>query len=136
MSKTIRLSIPGMSCAGCVSAIEKGLDAIPGIEQANVNLADKTASITGTADTRLLIEAVASAGFDATEIADRSAELRQDALLQAESRSLWRRAIVSGLVGAAVHLLGMFGFLPGIEDGTVVWLGISLVTLLIMIFVG
>ncbi len=136
MSKTIRLSIPGMSCAGCVASIEKSLESVSGIERANVNLADKTASITGEAPADILIKAVSSAGYDATEMVDRNADLQQEALLKAEYHQLWWRAIVSGIMGAGIHVAGMLGLLPSIVDGQLVWLSISAVTLLVMIFVG
>ena len=136
MSKTIRLSIPGMSCAGCVASIEKSLESVSGIERANVNLADKTASITGEAPADILIKAVSGAGYDATEMVDRNADLQQEALLKAEYHQLWWRAIVSGIMGAGIHIAGMLGLLPSIVDGQLVWLTISAITLLVMIFVG
>ena len=40
-----RLSISGMTCASCVMAIDRTLRAVPGVAEANVNLAAEQAAI-------------------------------------------------------------------------------------------
>lgn len=40
------LSVPGIHCGGCVSKIERAFAALPGVEQARVNLSTRRASIT------------------------------------------------------------------------------------------
>lgn len=62
------LSIDGMTCASCVSRVEKALKAVPGVKEANVNLATERATITGTANVVALIAAIDKAGYDAKEI--------------------------------------------------------------------
>lgn len=62
------LSIDGMTCASCVSRVEKALKAVPGVKEANVNLATERATITGTANVATLIAAIDKAGYDAKEI--------------------------------------------------------------------
>ncbi|MFW1967039.1 heavy metal translocating P-type ATPase [Acinetobacter guillouiae] len=62
------LSIDGMTCASCVSRVEKALKAVPGVKEANVNLATERATITGTANVTALIAAIDKAGYDAKEI--------------------------------------------------------------------
>ncbi|CAG2160147.1 unnamed protein product, partial [Oppiella nova] len=62
------LSIDGMTCASCVSRVEKALKAVPGVKEANVNLATERATITGTANVAALIAAIDKAGYDAKEI--------------------------------------------------------------------
>jgi len=47
---TLRLSILGMRCAGCVSAVEGALAAVTGVESVNVNFADHSARVMGTAE--------------------------------------------------------------------------------------
>ena len=44
-AKEIQLSILGMRCAGCVSAIESALAAVEGVTTVSVNFADHTATI-------------------------------------------------------------------------------------------
>src|SRR5438128_1418219 len=42
----IELPVQGMSCASCVARIEKGLVAVPGVQEASVNLAAERATLT------------------------------------------------------------------------------------------
>jgi Cu2+-exporting ATPase len=35
---TLMLSLPGIHCAGCISGVEKALNAVPGVRSARVNL--------------------------------------------------------------------------------------------------
>ncbi len=62
----ISLSITGMSCASCVNRVEKALKSVIGVQNAVVNLATETATISGNnlngAD---LISAIKKAGYDA-----------------------------------------------------------------------
>jgi len=69
MSNQIRLSIPGMKCKGCVAAIEKVLSNDIGIAKADVDLNAKTALVEADVPLPVLINALKSAGFDATELA-------------------------------------------------------------------
>nr|WP_241503978.1 heavy metal translocating P-type ATPase [Pelagibaculum spongiae] len=63
------LSIAGLSCAGCVRKVEKTLTAIPGIDQVNVNLADKTAQISGNIELSSILDALSAAGKPAELLA-------------------------------------------------------------------
>lgn len=67
---TKEFAITGMSCASCVSRIEKSLRAIDGVQQATVNLATETATIqfTDATSVNALIAAIANAGYQANLI--------------------------------------------------------------------
>ena len=65
MQKT--LTIEGMMCAHCAAHVEKALNALPGVS-AVVDLAAKTAVVTGDADDEALKKAVADAGYQVTDI--------------------------------------------------------------------
>ena len=65
MKKT--LTIEGMMCAHCAAHVEKALNALPGVT-AQVDLAGKTAVVTGSADDEALTQAVADAGYQVTDI--------------------------------------------------------------------
>lgn len=45
VSESVDLNITGMTCAACSARIEKGLSRLPGVSQANVNLALETGHI-------------------------------------------------------------------------------------------
>jgi P-type Cu+ transporter len=64
----LNLKIGGMSCASCVSHVEKALLAVPGVSSAHVNLARETARVIaapGTVSLDRLVAAVEKAGYDA-----------------------------------------------------------------------
>ena len=65
MQKT--LTIEGMMCAHCAAHVEKALNALPGVT-AVVDLAAKTAVVTGDADNEALKKAVDDAGYQVTDI--------------------------------------------------------------------
>ena len=65
MQKT--LTIEGMMCAHCAAHVEKALNALPGVS-AVVDLAAKTAVVTGDAGDESLKKAVADAGYQVTDI--------------------------------------------------------------------
>ena len=136
MSKEIRLSISGMSCAGCVAAVENSLKEVPGVEEAMVNLGERSAMVTGDVLAESLVSAVKDAGYDAAELTSLEDEAGKENQELNEYRQLWRRAIIAGGIGLVMFISGMGGFLPAIEQGMEVWLLISLITLLVLIFVG
>ncbi|MFT4096260.1 MAG: heavy metal translocating P-type ATPase [Rhodoblastus sp.] len=82
----ILLDVAGMTCAACVTRLEKALNATPGVLSARVSLPAETADVvvaSGLASAADLVEAIESAGFDATpraadgKAAERSGERRE-----------------------------------------------------------
>nr|WP_294557272.1 heavy metal translocating P-type ATPase [uncultured Rhodopila sp.] len=68
-TQTIDLAITGMTCASCVSRVEKVLARVPGVQAAAVNLATERARVTAHhPDLQALIAAIQKAGFTAAEI--------------------------------------------------------------------
>jgi len=68
MKKT--LSIEGMSCNHCVNHVKNALADVVGVESATVDLATKSAVVTGGAlDDAALRAAVAEAGYGVVSIA-------------------------------------------------------------------
>src|SRR5216684_280224 len=61
--------IRGMSCASCVSRLEKALLNVPGVERASVSLATESAAITTRSDigAQTLNAAIDKAGYHAAE---------------------------------------------------------------------
>lgn len=59
------LTIEGMTCNGCAARVAKTLKEIPGVSDAKVSLADKTAEVTShcAIDASLLTSAVESKGY-------------------------------------------------------------------------
>ncbi len=72
MATQIDLGIEGMTCAACVSRVEKVLKRVPGVSAAEVNLATNRARVTADGDVALaaLTEAVERAGYAAVPVAE------------------------------------------------------------------
>ena len=68
-TQTLTLAITGMSCASCVGRLDKALQAVPGVVEAQVNLADETAHlryVAGITSPAELMAASADAGYPGT----------------------------------------------------------------------
>ncbi len=65
MSSIINLKVTGMTCNHCVMHTKKALEAVAGVENADVNLEAGSAKVTGTAEPDALINAVKEAGYSA-----------------------------------------------------------------------
>jgi Cu+-exporting ATPase len=72
-SRRLDIGVQGMSCASCVSAVEKALRAVPGVAEASVNLAAERASIhfdAARVQPPALVAAIRGAGY--TPVAERT----------------------------------------------------------------
>jgi len=134
-----RLAITGMSCAGCVAAVETALRGVPGVAAARVNFADRTAQVTGTPEADALIRAVRAAGYDAAELRDEAgAEAEREAAEQAHYRRLVRNTVVAGALAAPLMVAEMAGWLPALASpaGRWFWIATGLLTLAAMSYSG
>jgi Cu+-exporting ATPase len=133
----VRLSIGGMSCAGCVATVERALQSVPGVVQANVNFADHTAMVQGEATPAELVQAVVAAGYEAAELRGAEDESEKAAAELAEYRSRLREAAVAGVVGFPLMLMGWLGAMPALDaGGGWFWVIIALVSLVVMAYAG
>ncbi|MVN85648.1 heavy metal transport/detoxification protein [Deinococcus sp. HMF7620] len=62
---TTELSITGMTCGHCERAVREALLAVPGVENAQVNLPAGQATVTGSVDPQALVQAVSAEGYSA-----------------------------------------------------------------------
>jgi len=60
-----RLDVHGMTCGHCTAAVQRALEAVPGVESASVDLDAGTATVAGNAPVAALIEAVNAEGYAA-----------------------------------------------------------------------
>ncbi|WP_436873452.1 copper-exporting P-type ATPase CopA [Kosakonia sacchari] len=133
-----QLLINGMSCASCVSRVQKALQAVPGVTQARVNLAERTALVMGSAPAAELVSAVENAGYGAEAIEDdiKRRERQQETALATMKRFRWQ-AIVALLVGVPIMVWGMLGDNMMVTDANrTLWLMLGVVTLAVMIVAG
>lgn len=60
-----QLKIDGMTCGHCVAAVKKALEGVPGVEGADVSLAEGRATVRGNAELPALVGAVEEEGYHA-----------------------------------------------------------------------
>lgn len=134
----IRLSILGMRCAGCIAAVEAALQSVSGVKSVNVNFADHSAVVIGSADPEQLKSSLKAAGYDAAVmegLEDPSEEERQEA---ERYQSLMRKAAVAGALGVPLMLGAHLDWFPmmGTPEGTGFWTNVSLLTLAVLFYSG
>ncbi|MBJ3814631.1 copper-exporting P-type ATPase CopA [Shimwellia pseudoproteus] len=135
---SLQLLINGMSCASCVGRVQTALQKVPGVSQARVNLAERSALVMGTATPQALVEAVQAAGYGAEAIEDEQLrrQRQQETALAAVKRFRWQ-AILALAVGIPVMVWGMIGDNMMLTDhNRSIWLAIGIVTLAVMIIAG
>ena len=144
--QTIDLRIVGMTCASCVSRVEKALLKAPGVERAVVNLATERASVSGARgalDPDALIRGGAEAGYTASLAPDAGADAAGDeaGAREAEIGGLKRAVLIAALATAPLFVVEMARhFVPGAHHllattlGEQAWRLISLVLASIVLF--
>ena len=104
-SSTAAFPIEGMTCASCVGQVERALLAVPGVVEANVNLATERASVrfSEPIDRAALVEAVERVGY---EVPDQTVGLAIDGMTCASCVGRVERALqaVPGVAEAGVNL--------------------------------
>ncbi len=126
---SVTLAIDGMTCASCVSRVEKALLRVPGVVRAEVNLATESASVTLATrqiDEAALVAAVERAGYVATP---RHAESVADAGAGGATRrsaEWWPVAVAAAL--SAPLVLPMIGLLFGQHWMLPGWIQLALAT--------
>lgn len=134
---SIRLSIGGMSCAGCVSAVEMALRGVPGVDEANVNFAEHTAVVAGNAEATTLIAAIRAAGYEAAELKSAADESQKELAEQAYYQGLLRKSALAAAVGFPLMLLDVLHIMPHLHgSGQVFWMVVSIISLLVLYFAG
>jgi Cu+-exporting ATPase len=136
-SHDIRLSIGGMSCAGCVATVEKALQGVPGVEQATVNFADHTATVHTDVEPPVLIKAVVDAGYEAAELRGTEDESEKAAAELEEYHARLKQSVVAAVVGFPLLIIGWLGFMPPLTGSWWwFWLAVGIVSLGVMGYSG
>jgi len=122
------LRVEGMTCASCVARVEKALKRVPGVAEANVNLATERAHVVayaGAVDAARLAEAVEAAGYGAAPVTEEAKGAPDDTA----DRS--RRELMHVLIAAALSaplVVGMVGDLLGLHLMLSGWVQFALAT--------
>ena len=131
-----RLSISGMSCAGCVATVENALKNVPGVTEATVNFAEHTATVTGAVDPQALITAVRAASYDAAVLRGLDDESEKEAAERTHYRRLLHKFMVAAVVGAPLMAAEWLGFLPHVDAPGALpfWLAVAAVSLFVLVY--
>lgn len=137
-SDSVQLLLTGMSCASCVSKVQNALESVDGVEVARVNLAERSALVTGHPSNEALIAAVKNAGYGAEIIEDEGERReRQHQMSQASMKRFQWQAALGLLLGIPLMGWGLFGGSMTLTPETQTpWLIVGVITLLVMIFAG
>src|SRR5690606_2945194 len=103
--KFLDLPVLGMTCASCVGRVEKAIRAVPGVTEANVNLAAERAQVSLSADgsPRAVAAALRAAGYEPLE-EEGAYPVRDMTCASCVGRVEKALAAVPGVLNASVNL--------------------------------
>jgi Cu+-exporting ATPase len=134
------LLIGGMTCASCVSSVEKALNSVSGVNSAQVNLAEQSATVRTDSNTPIdaLIHAVTEAGYQAEVLESNN---RQNAITEQYQHQMahHKRSAIMGLsLGIPIMLWGLLGGSMMIHSTTsqIGWGVIAILTLALLSTAG
>ncbi len=138
VAEELRLSILGMRCAGCISAVEGALSSVSGVESVSVNFADHSALVKGNPDIEALQTSIKLAGFDAAVMESFEDPSEQEAQELARYHSLMYKAKIAGGFGTFLMIGEHLAWFPmmGMAHSQFFWTVIAIVTLMIMRYCG
>jgi P-type Cu+ transporter len=124
----LSLPIAGMTCASCVSRIERFLNRADGVADAAVNLATERATVhfdPARIDRSGIVAAIEAAGYEvaATAVTDAGAIDEEDAVRVGERQALLRDALVATGIGLAMMVVSLWpGGVPWPMERVNVWM--------------
>jgi len=135
------LIIEGAGCASCVGKIESALKSVSGVENAEMNFAQRTVSVTGTANPSALVKAVERAGYSAkvaTSESDGDALAEKEQADWAYYKRLMREMTVALSLGVPLMIYSLFVGEMTVTTATerVTWLVVGILTLGVLYFSG
>lgn len=140
-SDFVELAIEGARCAGCVGKIEKALRAVPGVTQAEMNFAARTATVKGAVDMDALVAAVADIGYGAEPV-EEEAESAHHAAQEEADQAFYKKHLRNTWIGLGLGIpLMAYGLLSGnmsvdSRQSQILWGLVGLVTAGVLYFAG
>lgn len=114
--ENVKLLIEGMTCSACSARVEKALNKVKGVEEANVNLTLNRGTISyipGEVEVKELIEVIEKTGYKA-EVEEKKDADREKETRQKEIKSLKRSFIISAILSLPLFS-AMFFHMAGID---------------------
>ncbi len=139
----LQMLIQGMTCASCVSSVEKALTNVEGVEKAQVNLAEQSALVFASQDSddllNAIVESVKQAGYQAEILQDAATQQEKQAQQQRQQQKRFKLdAIVGLVVGAPLMIWGVAGgnMMIRSTNDQLAWGAIGIVCLLLLATAG
>ncbi|MFH4545899.1 copper-translocating P-type ATPase [Vibrio alginolyticus] len=139
----LQMLIQGMTCASCVSSVEKALTNVEGVEKAQVNLAEQSALVFASQDSddllNAIVESVKHAGYQAEILQDAATQQEKQAQQQRQQQKRFKLDAIAGLVvGAPLMIWGVAGGNMMIRNTNdqLAWGAIGIVCLLLLATAG
>ncbi|MCQ9102337.1 heavy metal translocating P-type ATPase [Vibrio alginolyticus] len=139
----LQMLIQGMTCASCVSSVEKALTNLEGVEKAQVNLAEQSALVFASQDSddllNAIVESVKHAGYQAEILQDAATQQEKQAQQQRQQQKRFKLDAIAGLVvGAPLMIWGVAGGNMMIRNTNdqLAWGAIGIVCLLLLATAG
>lgn len=115
----IEIGVGGMTCANCSARVERALNKMPGVIQANVNLATERASVRfvpATLGPEDIARTIEETGYEPRPLEDGDAEERQQAAREAGRQAMRRDLWLAVMLTLPVVILAMGShFVPGFQ---------------------
>jgi Cu+-exporting ATPase len=106
----LTIPIEGMSCASCVAKIEQGLQSLPGVTRASVNLATEQATVDyqpGAITPATIADSIRALGYTPVMPVARKVEVAAPGERRDATRALLGQVIASAALTVPVMILGM-----------------------------
>lgn len=137
-SHEYRFALRGMHCASCVQQVQSALDQLEGIEKAEVNLPDRSASVATSVAPAKVIAAVEGAGFGATLLDDNYGEDERQAEERAHYQQQLKKTWAALALGIPLMAMMFWDGMPMLNNasGQIFWQITGLLTLSVMVYSG
>ena len=120
MTDEIQLAVRGMTCAACVTRVEKAVEKLPGVLEARVNLATERATVdylSREVDPEAIRAAIEDAGYEPQDLA--ASPDREQAAREAEQQSLLRDLRIAAALTLPLIFIAM---VPMMVPGVAAWM--------------
>ncbi len=133
-----RFALRGMHCASCVQQVQSALDQLEGIDKAEVNLPDRSASVSAAVAPEKVIAAVEEAGFGATLLDDNYGEDERQAEEKAHYHQQLKQTGAALALGIPLMAMMFWDGMPMLNNasGQIFWQITGLLTLAVMVYSG
>jgi P-type Cu+ transporter len=115
---TDRITVTGMTCAGCAANVERALRLVDGVLEAGVNLADETATVNHVAGSTRhsdLVTAIRNAGYDVVEEDHAQAVDSLEERREREFVATRLRTVVAVVFSVPIMAISM-NWVPGLDS--------------------